>query len=64
MREKPDTKTNLLENGLIVCDGCKCEDDSVRKRLRVDDTYAGDLCDRCGYNAWAKAFREWMKTRD
>lgn len=52
MKTKPDTKTSLLENGLVVCDSCKCVDDSVSKRLKSDDTYAGDLCDRCGHNAW------------
>jgi len=61
MRSKPETKTNLLENGLIVCDGCKCEDESVRKRLRVDDTYAGDLCDRCGHNAWVDELKQGIR---
>ena len=58
MRTKPETGTSLLEDGLVVCDSCKRIEDSVRKRLRTDDTYAGDMCDRCGHNLWVDELKQ------
>jgi len=47
MRQKPETGTILLLNGQVVCQKCLDQGDTIEKRLREDDTYREEPCDRC-----------------